>query len=107
MKDKVQEEILRYQMIRQGDRVVAALSGGADSMALLAFLRELAGPMGFGLEACHVNHGLRGEESDRDEAFVFSTSVVPSFLSQGVKPKRRTHHQEKKMCIRDRRFCVR
>ncbi len=70
MKDKVWETITQYDMLQQGDRVVAALSGGADSMALLAFLLELKEPLGIGVSACHVNHGLRGEESDRDEAFV-------------------------------------
>ena len=48
----------------------AAVSGGADSMALLQVLLELRGAFGYTLSACHVNHGLRGETADRDEAFV-------------------------------------
>ena len=51
-------------------RVAAAVSGGADSMALLHLLIELRGVCGFELCACHVNHGLRGATADRDEAFV-------------------------------------
>jgi tRNA(Ile)-lysidine synthase len=51
-------------------RVAAAVSGGADSMALLHILRALAGQWKIELSACHVNHGLRGEEAERDEAFV-------------------------------------
>ena len=48
----------------------AAVSGGADSMALLRVLLELREAFGYPLTACHVNHGLRGKTADRDEAFV-------------------------------------
>lgn len=51
---------------RAGERVCAAVSGGADSVAMLLALVEL----GIGVTAAHVNHGLRGAESDGDEAFV-------------------------------------
>ena len=48
----------------------AAVSGGADSMALLRVLLELREAFAYTLSACHVNHGLRGETANRDEAFV-------------------------------------
>ena len=59
----------QYGLIREGDKVVCALSGGADSVALLFALYLLKDKLGFTLEAAHFNHHLRGEESDRDEAF--------------------------------------
>ena len=62
--------IRRYDMIRPGDRVVCALSGGADSVALLFGLYLLKEKLQIRLEAAHFNHQLRGIESDRDEAFV-------------------------------------
>ena len=51
-------------------RVSVAVSGGADSMALLRILCRLAPELGMTVSACHVNHGLRGEAADKDEAFV-------------------------------------
>ena len=56
-------------MLEKGDHVVAALSGGADSVCLLLALNELREELGITLSALHVNHCLRGEESDRDEEF--------------------------------------
>lgn len=53
-----------------GSRVVCAVSGGADSVALLHCLRSLAADLGLTLTAAHFNHCLRGVESDGDEAFV-------------------------------------
>ncbi len=50
--------------------VVAAVSGGADSMALLGILLALAPALALRVTACHINHGLRGAAADRDEAFV-------------------------------------
>ena len=51
-------------------QIAAAVSGGADSMALLRLLLWLQPVFGYALSACHVNHGLRGEAADRDERFV-------------------------------------
>ncbi|MDE7362750.1 MAG: tRNA lysidine(34) synthetase TilS [Oscillospiraceae bacterium] len=65
--DKVRRADGDYGMF--GGRICAALSGGADSVSLLLALKELSGERGFELYACHLNHGLRGEESDRDELF--------------------------------------
>ena len=60
----------RYDMFAPGDEVVCAVSGGADSVALLFGLYLLKDKLKIRLSAAHFNHGLRGEESDADEAFV-------------------------------------
>lgn len=70
MNRKALDTLEEYGMIAQGDRVCVALSGGADSVALLSFLREMGESLGITLTACHLNHRLRGAESDGDEAFV-------------------------------------
>ena len=67
---KVLEYIRKYHMIEKGDRVLIGLSGGADSAALFHILRKYQKELGFELLAVHVNHGLRGAEARRDQAFV-------------------------------------
>lgn len=62
--------ILRYNMLSRGHKVGVAVSGGADSMCLLAVLAELAAAEDWRLTVLHLNHGLRGAESDADAAFV-------------------------------------
>ena len=57
-------------MLEPGDRVGVAVSGGADSVALLRLLLELRSELGIVLSVVHFNHKLRGQESDEDEAFV-------------------------------------
>jgi len=70
MLNKLERFIREQGMLRSGDRVVCAVSGGADSVALLFALYLLKDKLDIQLEAAHFNHHLRGEESDRDEAFV-------------------------------------
>ena len=60
----------KYDMIAPGDHVICAVSGGADSAALLFAMYLLKDKLGISLSAAHFNHHLRAEESDRDEAFV-------------------------------------
>ena len=60
----------QYHMIEQSDVVVAGVSGGADSVCLLLHLLELKEKLSFTLAAVHVQHGIRGEESLQDAAFV-------------------------------------
>ncbi|MFZ0036720.1 MAG: tRNA lysidine(34) synthetase TilS [Candidatus Acidiferrales bacterium] len=64
------ETIRRHRMLIAGDRVGVAVSGGADSVALLRLIEDLQDELGIGLCALHLNHGLRGEASDADAAFV-------------------------------------
>lgn len=70
MLDRMEELIRREQLIPRGCRVLCAVSGGADSVCLLAGLYRLGEKLGFELAAAHYNHNLRGEESRRDEVFV-------------------------------------
>ena len=72
MWDKVLRTIDRFNMIERGDTVAVGLSGGADSVCLLHFLSTIRDGYGIVLKAVHVNHGIRGAEADRDEAFVKS-----------------------------------
>lgn len=65
MKNKVISAIEDFNMVEGVQNILVGLSGGADSVALLLVLKEL----GYNVSACHINHQLRGEESDRDESF--------------------------------------
>jgi tRNA(Ile)-lysidine synthase len=60
----------KREMMRPGDRVGVAVSGGADSVALLLLLLELREKLGIVLSVVHFNHKLRGKASDADEVFV-------------------------------------
>jgi tRNA(Ile)-lysidine synthase len=66
----LQKQLKKYDMIHAGDTVICAVSGGADSVALLFGMYLLKDKLGITLQAAHFNHHLRGAESDRDEAFV-------------------------------------
>src|SRR5436305_11450140 len=70
MLDRVAGNISRYNMFPTGSRVGVAVSGGADSVCLLHVLRELAPRWNLHLSVVHIEHGIRGEASREDAAFV-------------------------------------
>ena len=69
---KVHNYIKRHRLIDPGDLVLAAVSGGPDSVAMLHILRRLAQEDGFTLHIAHLNHMFRGAEAARDADFVSS-----------------------------------
>jgi len=62
--------IRKHELLKAGDRVGVAVSGGADSIALLRLLLELRKEIGVVLSVVHFNHKLRGDASEEDERFV-------------------------------------
>ena len=66
MLNKLLKFIRQQNMITQGDTLICALSGGADSVAMLFAFYLLKEKLQIKLEAAHFNHHLRGAESDRD-----------------------------------------
>jgi len=92
---------LNREHIRPGDRVCAAVSGGADSVALLLLLHAanalLRNALGVGLSAVHVHHGLRGEEADADLEFVRELCLrleVPLHVHHASVPERVARSRE-------------
>ena len=86
----MREQVLHYirdrKLLKAGDRLVVAVSGGADSVALLRVLLELREELGIVLFVAHFNHQLRGEESDDDERFVAELAYqhdLPFFAGRG------------------------
>jgi tRNA(Ile)-lysidine synthase len=67
---QVRGTIARYDMLRSGDRVLVAVSGGPDSTALLALLLSLAPELRLDLHVAHLDHGWRGRASEKDAEFV-------------------------------------
>ena len=70
MQNKLYSFLRQQNMVQSGDTVICAVSGGADSVALLFAFYLLKDKLQIRLEAAHFNHHLRGAESDSDEAFV-------------------------------------
>ena len=87
MQNKLLTFLREYDMVQPGDKVICAVSGGADSMALLWAMHLLKDKLQIQLQAAHFNHNLRGEESDRDEDFVVSfceNHGIPCHVGRGI-----------------------
>ncbi|MBN1881418.1 MAG: tRNA lysidine(34) synthetase TilS [Deltaproteobacteria bacterium] len=91
----VRESIDSHGMLVPGDVVITAISGGADSTALLTILTHLQEEYDIRVEAAHVNHGLRGAESKRDEKHAVA---LARFLGLNVHV---THVNVKEIARRD------
>ncbi len=76
---RVRETVEQYHMLDSGDRVVAAVSGGADSVCLLALLCTFREPWGVRIRALHVHHGLRGRKLTGTR--ILSGHCVKGFMS--------------------------
>jgi tRNA(Ile)-lysidine synthase len=72
---QVRNTIKKYAMISPGEFVLAAVSGGADSTALLLCLHRLAGEFNISIAVAHLNHRIRGAEGDADQEFVRQLSL--------------------------------
>src|SRR5262249_52581794 len=79
---RIREVIDAHRMFAPGDRVLVAVSGGADSVCLLLVLKELT----CDLSVAHLNHGLRGLDADEDEKFVqkLAEKLGVAFFSRRV-----------------------
>jgi tRNA(Ile)-lysidine synthase len=71
----IAKELLKPGLLKPGQRVGVAVSGGADSVALLRILQEQRGTLGLVLSVLHVHHGMREREADEDAAFVEQLSA--------------------------------
>ena len=70
MLQEVQKKIKELDMIKSGETVLVGVSGGADSVCLLLVLTALCREMHFFVEAVHIEHGIRGQESVEDARYV-------------------------------------
>lgn len=86
MQQKVKQYIKEHNMLQIGDKIVVAVSGGADSFSLLHILHNLKNEYNLTLYCAHINHCLRGAESDQDEECVqkFCESLNIPFYSKRV-----------------------
>ncbi len=67
---KVRDTIKYYDMLRKGDKVLVAVSGGADSVCMIAALTALKKHVGIDIVVANMDHGIRGKESEKDSEFV-------------------------------------
>lgn len=70
MLEKVSQYIQNNKLIEDGDRILVAVSGGADSVCLLHILSNMYKDTDVSIIAVHIHHGIRDKEADKDEAFV-------------------------------------
>lgn len=74
MREQIAKNIRERNLFRDGERILVAVSGGVDSLALLDALSQLASARRWKLTVAHLNHKLRGRESDADETLVGQTA---------------------------------
>ncbi|MBU3947517.1 MAG: tRNA lysidine(34) synthetase TilS [Proteobacteria bacterium] len=82
---KVKKTVSEYNMVQNKDCVLVGVSGGADSVTLIHILNEIASLFSLKLGIAHLNHSLRGKESDNDASFVGSLSEelhLPCFIEK-------------------------
>ena len=101
MEKIVLRTIKKHKMFNEGDKIVVALSGGADSVALVMLLVTLREKMKLTLFALHVNHGLRGQAAETDEQFVWELCKKQDIPLRVVKADVRAEAQRRLLSIEE------
>jgi len=91
--------IRKKGMVRAGERLGLAVSGGADSVALLRAMLELREELGIVLKVLHFNHRIRGAEADADEHFVKAMSAEHGLEFISARADTRAHGAQKKLSL--------
>lgn len=98
----------KYKLFDKNSKIIVALSGGADSCALLYALISLREEYSLSLRAVHINHSIRGAEADRDERFVKSicedVSVPLTVYKYDVPKIAQDKHESIELCARKLRY---
>ena len=95
MLSTIRRYIEKHDLLSLNGKYIVALSGGADSLALLLMLTD----MGYRVEAAHCNFHLRGEESNRDESFVSELCQRMGIVLHTISFDTLTYAREKKISI--------
>lgn len=101
MQKKVLEFMEQYHMAEEGERILAAVSGGADSICLLLVLSALQKEKKYQLFVVHVEHGIRGEESKKDAEFVENFCKKHKIPCNVYHCKAETYAREHKMTVEE------
>lgn len=97
--ERVKEYIKENRLIDKNERILVAFSGGLDSLALLLLLHALRHEFNLDLGACHVNHMLRDEAADDDEAFCREVCEKLDIPFYSVRTDVAAHAREKGMSL--------
>ncbi len=89
IEQKVIKFVDHYNLIKHGEKILIALSGGPDSVFTLFFFNKFKSRFGVTLAAAHLNHSLRGKSSDKDEEFCksFCKKLEIDFFSEKINVK--------------------
>lgn len=101
IEQKVFEFIAQYGMIKEGDRLLIAVSGGPDSVFALYLLNRFKKKFKIDINALHFNHSLRGKESEDDQLFVFDLCEKLEVPCHFVKLDVKTHARSNKYSIEE------
>jgi tRNA(Ile)-lysidine synthase len=105
---RILEYIHRNSLTKSGQKIIVGVSGGADSVTLLHVLSQIKDPLGIKLHIAHLNHQLRGAESDADAAFVEDLAKqwkIPfSIETADVKGYQSTHRLSLEEAAREVRY---
>lgn len=102
--DLIQQTITTIQkngLLSRKDSVLVCVSGGPDSVAMLNILRSIESDLGFRIGICHLNHKLRGEESDRDAVFVKQLAAAAGIRYHSAEKDVNRFRQENRLSIED------
>lgn len=108
MIEKIRKTIKKYDLFSYGASITVGVSGGADSMALLSVLLSLKDEFSLNISAVHVNHGIRGEEAQRDENFVRDfckkNNVELKIYKRDIPSEKLKTHESEEECARRLRY---